>query len=116
MSEDIACVELDVLWPDGRRVRATVAVGQPYHDDQWRAWRCPVRLDGLVPHLPDIGGEDSLQALLLALRVAHQQLAQAEANGAKLLNAAEEPGRESGFDLRSYFGGLGTSSTGPLAE
>ena len=53
-------------------------------DIAWRAWRCPVRLDGLVPPLPDIGGEDTLQALLLALRVAHRELAQVEATGAKL--------------------------------
>jgi hypothetical protein len=106
MSEDIARTELDVLWPDGRRVRTTVAVGLPYHDGHLRAWRCPVRLDGLVSHMPDIGGEDSLQALLLALRVAHQQLAQAEATGARLLLVGEEPDDpESGFDLKSYFGG-----------
>ena len=111
MSEDIAHTELDVLWPDGRRVRATIAVGLPYHDGQMRAWRCPVRLDGLVSRVPDIGGEDSLQALLLALRLAHQQLAQAEATGARLLSVGEEPGdRDSGFDLKSYFGGLGTGS------
>jgi hypothetical protein len=56
--------------------------------------------------MPDIGGEDSLQALLLALRVAHQQLAQAEATGARLLLVGEEPDDpESGFDLKSYFGG-----------
>ena len=111
MSEDIARTELDVLWPDGRRVRATVAVGLPYHDGRMRAWRCPVRLDGLVSHLPDIAGEDSPQALLLALRVAHQQLAQAEATGAKLMSVGDEPDNpESGFDLKSYFGGLGTGS------
>ena len=76
-----------------------------------RAWRCPVRLDGLVSPMPDIGGDDSLQALLLALRVAHQQLAQAEAAGAKLLTVGGEPeDRDSGFDLKSYFGGLGTGS------
>jgi hypothetical protein len=106
MSEDIARTEFDVLWPDGRRLRATVAVGLPYHDGQMRAWRCPVRLDGLVSHLPDIAGEDSLQALLLALRVAHQQLAQAEARGARFLSVGKEPeDPDSGFDLKSYFGG-----------
>ena len=112
MSEDIARAELDVLWPDGRRVRATIAVGQPYHDAQWRAWRCPVRLDGLARPLPDIGGDDSLQALLLALRLAHQELARAEANGARLLCVGEEPDDpESRFDLKVYFGGLGTGSS-----
>ena len=74
-------------------------------------WRCPVRLDGLVPPPPDIGGVDSLQALLLALRVAHQELVHVESAGAKLLSLGEAPDDpESRFDLRSYFGGLGTGS------
>ena len=108
MNQDIARTELDVLWPDGRRVRVTIAVGQPYRDDLLRAWRCPVRLDGMFARLADIAGEDSLQALLLALRLAHQQLAYAEAKGAKLLFPGEEPDDPaSGFDLESYFGGLG---------
>lgn len=108
MSQDIASAELDMLRRDGRRVRVTVALGRPYQDAHLGAWRCPVRLDGMFSRLADIAGEDSLQALLLALRLVHQQLAHAEAQGAKLLSPGgrpEDPGCR--FDLDSYFGGLG---------
>lgn len=112
MSEDIARAELDVVWPDGRRARATIALGRPYHDAKWRAWRCPVRLEGLVPPLQDIAGYDSLQALLLALRIAHQELARVEASGARLLSVGEQADDpDSRFDLKVYFGGLGTGSS-----
>jgi hypothetical protein len=112
MSQDIASAEVDVLWPDGRRGRVSLAIGQPYEDAQLHSWHCPVRLDGLFPRLPDIGGETSLQALLLALRLMHQQLAHLEARGAKLLSPGEDPADpDSGFELESYFGGLGNGSS-----
>jgi hypothetical protein len=114
MSQDIASAEVDVLWPDGRRDRISLGVGQPYKDAQLRAWCCPVRLENLFPRLADIAGETSLQALLLALRLMHQQLAHVEAKGARLLSPgedAEDP--DSGFELESYFGGLGSGSSRP---
>jgi hypothetical protein len=114
MNQDIASAEVDVLWPDGRRVRVSLGVGQPYKDTQAGAWQCPVRLDGLFPRLADIAGETSLQALLLALRLMHQQLAHVEAKGAKLLSPGEDvEDPDSGFELKSYFGGLGDGSSQP---
>ena len=114
MNQDIASAEVDVLWPDGRRVRVSLGVGQPYKDTQARAWQCPVRLDGLFPRLADIAGETSLQALLLALRLMHQQLAHVEAKGAKLFSPGEDvQDPDSGFELKSYFGGLGDDSSQP---
>jgi hypothetical protein len=112
MSQDIASAEVDVYWPDGRRDRVSLGIGQPYQDTRLRSWHCPVRLDGLFPRLSDIGGETSLQALLLALRLMHQQLAHLEARGAKLLSPGEDPeDPDSGFELESYFGGLGNGSS-----
>jgi hypothetical protein len=54
-----------------------VCVGRPYllTNTEHEAWRCPVSVDPLSPNLPDIFGEDSWQALWLAISLVHSQLA-----------------------------------------
>lgn len=101
----VAHTELDVLWPDGRRVTVTLRIGQPYQDPELRDWRCPVDLQGLSRRPPDMAGEDSLQALLLALRFAHYELGGAIARGARLLYPGADPrDADATFDLEPYFG------------
>lgn len=46
-----------------------LAVGQPYQIHPGN-WACPVALDGLHEQLPDLHGENSWQALMLAIRLA----------------------------------------------
>jgi hypothetical protein len=112
MNTVVAHATLDVLWPDGRRTPVVVAIGQPYHDAEMRAWRCPVTLQGLARQPPDIAGEDSLQALLLALRLAHYELAGVRSRGARLVQAGADPhDPEEGFDLEPYFGNWPHSPT-----
>jgi hypothetical protein len=101
----VAHIELDVLWPDGRRTTVTLRIGQPYQDIELRGWRCPVSLQGLSRQPPDLGGEDSLQALLLALRFAHYELGGAILRGGRLLYPGADPSDpDATFDLETYFG------------
>jgi hypothetical protein len=104
MSQDIASLELDACWPDGRRDRIRVSVGAPYRDPVPGAWRCPVRLDGLYAELRPIAGEDSLQALTLALGLIHRLLSDVTERGARLMHppaSALAPAEE--FQLDTYF-------------
>jgi hypothetical protein len=104
MGEDIAFTELDALWPDGRRDRIRVGVGQPYYDGALQAWRCPVHMDGLHDGLQAIAGEDSLQALSLALELVHELLAAASQRGARLVHPGASPeGRDHDLEVASYF-------------
>src|SRR4026207_343556 len=103
MNNVVAQAELDVVWPNGRRVPVVVAIGQPYRDEGLLAWRCPVSLEGLSSKLPDVTGEDALQALLLALQLAHNELAGAEAGGAGSLNHGRPDDRSEVFELSHYF-------------
>jgi hypothetical protein len=62
---------------------------------------CRLVLDGLREIRAPISGNDRLQALLLALRLAAQLLEAFEEDGGKLEHPTGEP-----FELEPYFGGL----------
>jgi len=57
-----------------------VGIGQPYQKEDG-SWACPIQLKGLFDDLPDVSGEDSFQALMLAQNLART-----------LLNALAEKG------------------------
>jgi hypothetical protein len=112
MNVVVAQTELDVLWPDGRRAAVVVAIGQPYREPNTDAWRCPLSLQGLSPEHSDVAGNDALQALLLALRLAHYELAGAAASGARLLHPGADPNDpDEIFDLGQYFANWSQSPT-----
>ena len=61
-------------------------IGQPYQNEEG-TWACPIQLNGLFEDLPDVNGEDSFQALMLAQNLART-----------LLNALVEKG----WSVHSY--------------
>jgi hypothetical protein len=83
MASVIAKMELPAKKPDGTRIDVKVEVGAPYLDDSG-LWRCPVSVAPLYGKLGDIAGEDSLQALALAMRLAFNLLADFRTKGGVL--------------------------------
>ncbi len=77
--------------------------------ESWTFWpldieaRCPLVLDGLETFPPQIAGGSTLQALLLAVRLAGRRLQDFRARGGRI----EYPGREGDeVDLEALFGSL----------
>lgn len=87
---------------DGRRCDGRIAVGLPRMVSDIEA-RCPLVLDGLETFPPQIAGGSTLQALLLAARLAGRRLQDFRARGGRI----EYPGREGDeVDLEALFGSL----------
>ena len=79
-----------------------MAVGMPYMVSDVEA-RCPLVLEGLETFPPQIAGASTLQAMLLAIRLAAKRLHHFRARGGRV----EYPGEEGGeVDLESLFGSL----------
>src|SRR5207253_7549268 len=64
MLDEVASTEVLCIAADGREFGARIAVGRPYRATSGE-WRCPVAMSGLQERLPDMAGEDSLQALCM---------------------------------------------------
>jgi hypothetical protein len=79
----IADREFDLLPPGKSRVRLTVRFGPIYHADG--SYRCPVRFEGWGDQPPDIFGDDSLQAFLLAVTCMNSILRCFIARGGRVL-------------------------------
>jgi hypothetical protein len=77
-----------------------VAIGQPYPRPDG-SWACPVELSGLHDRLHDMIGEDSLQALCLAMRLCGKLLTAFVESGGHLRNEGDDP--EDSFPLEAYF-------------
>jgi hypothetical protein len=101
MSSDqpVASAAFVAVLPDGSRRPIRAGVGRPHPTDTGE-WRCPVWLDGLHPGLPEIAGEDALQALGLAWQLLAQLLRDFVRSGGRL----EFPGGGT-VPLDAYFGG-----------
>ena len=99
-AKHIASLAVVYVYADGRRVPGNIWVGTPEQVDNVEA-RCPVWLDGLDPTAHWIAGGDTLQALLLALRLLAARLATFEAEG----GSVEYPDGEV-VELDVYFGKL----------
>ena len=80
----IATVSIDAVAPEGEAFTIAVEIGAPYHCDTGE-WACPVALGGLYERLVDIKGDDSFQALCLAIRFAHDLLRNFQDRGGQLL-------------------------------
>jgi hypothetical protein len=104
----IASLDLLAVRADGTPVPVALRIGAPERAAAGE-WRCAVRLDGLHEGLIPMHGEDSVQALSLALRLAATLLRDFVARGGRLLYApttAEPAAAE--WPLDAYFGWLGT--------
>jgi hypothetical protein len=93
----IAKTELICVRGSGERVSIVAEIGQPYRTSDG-FWRTPVALHGLDGRLCDIGGEDSLQSLSLAVEMVHRRLASVLEAGEQLLDS-----EGSAFPLEAYF-------------
>jgi hypothetical protein len=86
-----------------------VSLGAPYSRDNG-SWACPVELKGIHDPVADIVGDDSLQALCLAVQFAGRFLAAFVERGGRLRTAGDD--LEDSFPLDAYFGDAGSSSAG----
>lgn len=104
----IASLDLVAVHRDGIRVPVSLRVGAPARVSPGE-WSCAIRLDGLHDGLTTMRGEDSVQALCLALGLAATLLRDFVGRGGRLVyaQANEDGGPESDWPLESYFGWLG---------
>jgi hypothetical protein len=103
--EEVCVSEFVFLFPDGTNRNVRLRVGKPYQASDVH-WACPVEISGFERRYPDIAGEDSLQALCLAICLIRTRLVDFFEKGGKILDVND--GRE--WDQRSVwatFGGLG---------
>ena len=85
----------------------SVSVGAPYRRPNG-SWGCPLELTGLHGRLADVVGEDSFQALCLAIVLAGNLLRAFVDGGGRLRSLGDDP--EDLFPLEAYFGASGPSS------
>ena len=106
MSEIIATTTLDCVNSLGERHQVTVEIGRPYQAPEGE-WACPVGMRGFHNSLPDVRGEDSLQALCLAASLVRMLLTGFVADGGRIffLNSDSE------YDLDATFSGVGSGSS-----
>jgi hypothetical protein len=96
----VAELNLLLVHPDGRREAGRIWVARPTVIDE-RESRCPVGIDGLRT-LPPVAGSDTLQAMLLGLRLVQSQIADFMAKGGCL----RQPDDSGPLELDPYFGAL----------
>jgi hypothetical protein len=95
----LASAELSCVAADGTHVDITIGVGRPYRAAGGE-WRCPLSIDGLERKLPDMAGEDSLQALCMALSVARGVLEHLIETGGQLVHRVDR----TPYDVDATFG------------
>lgn len=91
----VASLTLGASVPGQEDFDISLEIGAPYLD-QSRAWRCPVSLRPLYAKLSDITGENSFQALCLAIALAQDLLHDFVEKGGSLTSDGEE------FPLDAY--------------
>ncbi len=85
---DVAAREFSAISMEGVRFKLVVRIGTPYATDT--DWACPVALEGLDRRTPDMHGVDSLQALVLAVKLARSRLEHFILSGGSLYFLGEE--------------------------
>lgn len=101
MSE-IAATTITGVTAAGEHIAISVTIGTPYRETtDPEVWRCPVAVFPLYGRLADIAGNDSLQALCLATRLAFSLLHDFKSKGGRLL-LAKEDGEETEFPVDAY--------------
>jgi hypothetical protein len=97
--DEIAVAEMSCVAADGVDFDAGIALGRPYRAPTGE-WRCPVAMAGLEEQLPDMAGEDSLQALCMALSTVRALLEHFTEQGGQLFHR----GTRSPFEIPATFG------------
>jgi hypothetical protein len=100
-SDAISELRVFFVHPDGSKVLGRIWIGRPQVIDDLES-RCPVGLDGLHERLHPISGTDTLQALLLAIRLVASLLRDFQERGGNVLLVEEG----APVDLGAYFGAL----------
>jgi hypothetical protein len=100
MNDPIAETEIECVSPSGESFTSKLQVGRPYRD-QRGMWCCSVSFGDLLREDQPHFGEDSLQALCLALSFARSRLQDFVARGGRLLI----PGTQDEFAIDACFGG-----------
>ncbi|MDP3854524.1 hypothetical protein [Phenylobacterium sp.] len=95
MSATVASITLGASVPGEEDFEISLEIGAPYPDPSG-AWRCPVSLHPLYAKLSDITGEDSFQALCLAIALAQDLLHDFIEKGGSLTARGDE------FPLDAY--------------
>ncbi len=104
LSDPIASAVLVLVRPNGERVAVTVKVGRPYVVGELEA-RCPVAIEGLEPQYSDISGNDTLQALSLAMRFLRLRLDDQLAKGSRLIHLGDDgDDDDDDVDIGALFG------------
>lgn len=80
----VASVSIDAVSPDRGAITIEVEIGTPYRRPTGE-WACPVSLAGLYERLADAVGEDSFQALCMAISLAQHLLQDFRDEGGALL-------------------------------
>jgi hypothetical protein len=110
----IATLELMEIRSDGEHRQIRAQIGTPHYDERG-SWACPVLLTSVDGTVKEIHGEDSMQALLLAVRFIHSMLRSLLEKGSRLvdpLGATESPS-DPDFPLEAYFGTIGQLGAAP---
>jgi hypothetical protein len=103
MDDPVAILHLVEVWPNGQRVPAQVQIGKPFRDDKG-SWACPILITTVDEKIRHIHGEDSMQALCLAVQFGHRMLQQVVDRGGRLLCTGERAD-DADFPLNAYFRG-----------
>jgi hypothetical protein len=77
-----------------------VQIGRPVLSDRG-PWACPMAINGLSGKLSPACGEDSMQALCLAIWFVAQKLHDFVQKGGRLWNVGDDP--STNFPLEAYF-------------
>ncbi|MBN1901608.1 hypothetical protein JW926_09830 [Candidatus Sumerlaeota bacterium] len=102
MEEIIVKLDLVFKKPSGEKFPVTIKIGKPYEindNENGNYAACPLSTQGFFGRHPDIRGEDTFQALLLALDFVQRLIADFLKKGGKIYYADEE----SEFDPDIYF-------------
>jgi len=104
-AKPIASLDLLAVDASGLRTAVALRVGVP-EPAATGEWQCMLRVDGLYDGLMPAAGEDSLQALCLALGLVASLLRDFLAGGGRLYFVQEgaEPSEESAWPIEAYFG------------
>ena len=94
--------ELILVRPNGERLAVTVAIGHPFPTSA-QDWACPVSFAPLHEGTTAIHGQDSFQAICLAIAFVKDLLTSFLADGGQILYAAT--GEQ--FPIDAYFASRG---------
>ena len=109
--ETVGSAEFTFRFPDGSTKAVQLRVGRPYKVAGSESWACPCELAGFEGRHPDIHGNDSMQALCLAVSLLRRRLEDFIEKGGKVLDPSDE-GECSPEGIWAAFGDVGLVRNG----